>query len=240
MRVPRRFVLGPGSAFHAFWRGHNREWVLKTPDEKRAYLKFFGRALGSSYGAVVQIFAFCLMSNHPHFTGRIEPEAAGVLPLSRIFQIANGVFGRWYNRLHGRSGKVAEERFRSLEISDDQSLQMVMLYGDANPVRAGIVAHPRDYPWSSYRYYAHGEPPPGGVTLTQPAWYRSLGRSARARQRAYRRLMDRYLRAEGLLRDPQFTRGFFIGSLAFVTQRSCALRDRMRSFRYGLRDARAP
>jgi putative transposase len=33
----------------------------------------------------------------------------------------------------------------------------VMRYVELNPVRAGMVAQPGDYPWSSYRHHALGE-----------------------------------------------------------------------------------
>jgi putative transposase len=33
-----------------------------------------------------------------------------------------------------------------------------MRYIELNPLRAGIVTHPADYPWSSYRYNGLGQP----------------------------------------------------------------------------------
>lgn len=180
------------------------------------------------------------MSNHPHFTGEVDPEAPGIVGLSRLFQVANSRFGRWYNRLHRRSGKVAEERFKTLRIQDDRRLQTVMFYGDANPVRAGIVRHPRDYRWSSYRHYAFGERSPHSELLTEPGWYVALGRTAALRQRAYRRLIDAYLRNDGLMRDRAMTRGSFIGLSTYVAEKTAELRAKLQALRLVGAAPRAP
>jgi putative transposase len=234
MRIPRRLILGPDSVFHLVWRGHNREWVLRTPKEKDAYLRFVMRALAKWKKRPVRLFSFCLMSNHPHLTGQIDPGESNIFTLSKIFQSANSLFGRWYNRLHHRSGKVAEDRFKTLRIQDDQSLRRVMCYSDANPVRAGIVKHPREYPWSSYRYYAHGERSPYTGFLSEPGWYHELGRTSTLRQRAYRRLIDFYLRSVGLLRDGAMTRGHFIGRESFIVTHEIELRQALRLLRASL------
>ena len=76
-----------------------------------------------------------------------------------------------------------------------------MFYGDANPVRAGMVSHPWRYPDSSYQYYANGKQNDYTACLTQPAAYRALRRTPKERQAKYRSLCDRYLRNEGLIED---------------------------------------
>ncbi len=240
MRIPRRFILAPASVFHLLWRGHNRESVLRSPREKKSYLDFLRRALASRADPHVRLFSFCLMSNHPHFTGEIDPRAPSIAPLSRLFQLANGLFGRWYNRAHRRSGKVAEDRFKTLQIQDERHLQAVMFYSDANPVRAGLVKHPKDYRWSSYRHYAFGERGVGSDLLTEPVWYTELGANPLLRQKAYRRLVDAYLRSAGLIRDGRMTAGWFIGIRGYVAARSEELRSRLRSQRAAAAGARAP
>jgi putative transposase len=60
-----------------------------------------------------------------------------------------------------------------------------MRYIELNPVRAEMVAHPRDYRWSSYAANADGAP---GPLLTEHALYRALGATPDARRRDYRAL----------------------------------------------------
>lgn len=58
-----------------------------------------------------------------------------------------------------------------------------MRYIELNPVRAGLVRHPADFRWSSYRANALGEP---DALVTPHAAYYALGRHAAERLAAYR------------------------------------------------------
>ena len=60
-----------------------------------------------------------------------------------------------------------------------------MRYIELNPIRTGMAAHPRDYPWSSYLTNADGI---NNKLITQHALYRHLGADATKRQCAYRQL----------------------------------------------------
>lgn len=60
-------------------------------------------------------------------------------------------FSRWYNKVHGRFGTLWAERFKSLVVEDQPGVVgKVAAYVDLNPVRAGLVADPKDYRWSGY------------------------------------------------------------------------------------------
>jgi putative transposase len=60
-------------------------------------------------------------------------------------------------------------------------------YIELNPVRAGIVANPVNYEWSSYRANAEGR---GGSFLTPHDEYLRLGTEEGERRRIYRSLFD--------------------------------------------------
>ncbi len=76
-------------------------------------------------------------------------------------------------------------RYRATLIDTERYLLTCMRYIELNPVRARMVGHPRDYPWSSYRAHAQGKEDP---LLSDHELYRRLGRSGKARQAAYRAL----------------------------------------------------
>lgn len=60
-------------------------------------------------------------------------------------------FTRWYNRQSDRSGTLWEDRFRSVLVENgEQALLTMAAYIDLNPVRAGLVADPKDYIWCGY------------------------------------------------------------------------------------------
>ena len=59
-------------------------------------------------------------------------------------------FTRWFNREHSRRGTLWEERFKSVIVESGIAARTMAAYIDLNPVRAGIVADPAVYRWSSY------------------------------------------------------------------------------------------
>jgi putative transposase len=60
-------------------------------------------------------------------------------------------FSIWYNRTHNRFGTLWAERFKSVLIENTRAaLMMVAAYIDLNPVRAGLVADPKDYRYCGY------------------------------------------------------------------------------------------
>jgi len=67
-------------------------------------------------------------------------------------------FSRWFNTNHQRTGTLWESRFKSLLVEDGIASQTMAAYIDLNPVRAGMVADPADYRWSSYGEAMGGGP----------------------------------------------------------------------------------
>jgi hypothetical protein len=59
-------------------------------------------------------------------------------------------FTRWFNRTHGRTGTLWEERFKSVIVESGVAARTMAAYIDLNPVRADMVKDPADYRWSSY------------------------------------------------------------------------------------------
>ncbi len=59
-------------------------------------------------------------------------------------------YTQWHNRAHSRTGRLWEDRFKSLIVEDGVAAKTIAAYIDLNPVRAGIVKDPADYRWSSY------------------------------------------------------------------------------------------
>jgi REP element-mobilizing transposase RayT len=67
-------------------------------------------------------------------------------------------FSQWYNRKHGRKGTLWEERFKSVLVdSAGVALATMAAYIDLNPVRAGLVADPKEYRWCGYAAAVAGQ-----------------------------------------------------------------------------------
>jgi len=59
-------------------------------------------------------------------------------------------YTQWHNRIHERSGRLWEDRFKSVIVEDGVAARTMAAYIDLNPVRAGLVKDPAKYRWSSY------------------------------------------------------------------------------------------
>lgn len=206
MRKRRQDTLDNTGLFHKMWRGHNREPVLQALEDKADYLKHLNDTLVDPLTDQVSWFSFCLMTNHAHETGAVAADddgdfSDGITALGTWMRNAHSRFGQRFNRRYDRQGKVAYDRPKTTEIDDDQGVLTTMFYGDANPVRAGMVSHPSRYQHSSHRYYAYGESSAATEGLTPPPAYQRLGRTATERQKKYRQRCDQYLRRVGLIDD---------------------------------------
>ena len=206
MRISRKTTLNTTGLFHKMWRGHNREYILDSNVDKAAYLDKLFRTYSKEIGDAVSLHAYCLMGNHVHEAGSVRPNPRdgyqyGIRELGNWMRNAHSQFGAYYNKKNNRQGKVAYDRPKTSEIEDQHHLLQVMFYLDANPVRAGIVSHPKHYRFSSYAYYAYGKKNKYTKHLKQPDGYLALGKTPKARQRKYRTLCERYLRQRGLIED---------------------------------------
>ncbi|MCP4598945.1 MAG: hypothetical protein GY847_00115 [Proteobacteria bacterium] len=207
MRRARRDSISETGIIHKMWRGHNREHVLETDVEKAAYLRHMGDTFTEEIKNQVQWHSYCLMGNHTHEGNRVLGVdskvglKSGIRTLGNWMRNGHSRFGAEYNRRHDRQGKVAYDRPKTIEVKDEESVLRVMFYGDANPVRAGLVSRPFRYRHSSHRFYAYGEANEHTVHLTPPQAYMALGDTPEKRQKRYRSLCDQYLRDEGLIDD---------------------------------------
>lgn len=128
-------------------RGNDRRDIFRDDLDREAILNLFGQAAKRFQ---LEIFAFCLMSNHYHLFLR-TPEGN----LSPAFHWINAVYTKRFNHRHHRCGHVFQGRFKSVVVTRDAHWQHLSIYLHLNPVRAGMVEDPADHPWSSYRDYTH-------------------------------------------------------------------------------------
>ncbi len=140
----------PSGYYHVMMRGNNREHIFNEHGQKKRFISTLKDELDA---AALQLGAWCLMNNHVHLV--IKGELA---ELSGSLKRVNISFAMVFNKLEDRVGHVFQDRFKSQVIASDEQLLAVVRYVHNNPVKAGLVRGPRQYPWSSYRAYLYGSP----------------------------------------------------------------------------------
>jgi len=150
--MPRtgRLVI-TGYSHHVIQWGHNRQEVFASEESYRYYLDNL-REWKERLGC--RLYAFCLMANHVHLV--VDPGTQGE-NLALLMKRLAGRQTRMVNSREKRTGTLWEGRYKSSPISTDYYLLACCRYAETNPVRAGIVADPADYRWSSYSGKVGGE-----------------------------------------------------------------------------------
>ncbi len=185
-RLPR-FVI-PGQPQHIIVRGINREAIFCQEEDYQFYLKKLIYAC-EKYGC--QLHACVLMTNHVHLLFTPDSETG----IGKTIQSIGRYYVQYFNYHYQRTGTLWEGRYKATLIDSEQYLLTCYRYIELNPVRAGMVGHPSEYPWSSYRFNALGEPNPN---VTMHRLYKRLGSRSDERQKAYRTLFRSHLSGQVL------------------------------------------
>jgi REP element-mobilizing transposase RayT len=135
----------PGAFYHVTSRGNERRTVFQSNRDREKYLSYLESA-HERYGAVIHVY--CLMGNHYHLL--LETPRAN---LSKILHYINGAYTTYFNIKRSRSGHLFQGRFKGILVDKDEYCKELSRYVHLNPVRAGMVKAPLEYPWSSYRYF---------------------------------------------------------------------------------------
>lgn len=138
--------------YHITSRGNERKDIFRTRKDREQFLSYLESAT-ERYGAVIHVY--CLMNNHYHLLLQ-TPQGN----LSQIMRHINGAYTTYYNIKNQRSGHLLQGRYKALLVDMDAYAQELSRYIHLNPVRAGIVERPEEYPWSSYRYYINANSKP--------------------------------------------------------------------------------
>ena len=143
--MPRRPRIAlPGVPMHIVQRGNNRSACFHTSEDYTRYLRDL-EDLAREFSCAIH--AFALMTNHVHLL--LTPQHTN--GASFLMKHLGQRHAQHANRCYGRTGSLWEGRFRSCIVCDEAYVLRCYRYIELNPVRAGMVAHPREYPWSSYK-----------------------------------------------------------------------------------------
>jgi putative transposase len=139
-RKPR--AEAPGAIHHVVARGNGGQAIVCDDDDRRRLLARLSRAIELHGWSCL---AYCLLDNHLHLIVETPEPNLGVG--MKWFKAA---YAQDFNHRHGRTGHLFGGRFYSEIVRRERHLVGAIIYVILNPVRAGIVADARHWPWSSY------------------------------------------------------------------------------------------
>ena len=213
-----RYVL-PGQPQHVIQRGNNRSVTFFAEEDYSFYLECLKEAR-DKHGCTVHTYV--LMTNHVHLL--LTPD--NPYSIAKTMQSVGRRYVQYINYTYRRTGTLWEGRYKATLIDSEQYLLTCSRYIELNPVRAGIVTHPDEYPWSSYRAHAHGQ---ADTLIRNHSLYLALGESDSVRQEAYRELFKVQLDSAtvNLIREST-NKSWALGSERFRKEIEAALQRRAR------------
>jgi REP element-mobilizing transposase RayT len=134
-----------GAFYHVICRGERGDAIFRCDGDKEKFLIKLSETV-EKYGLIVH--AYVLLDNHYHLL--LETPRGN---LSDSMHYLNASYGNWYRFKYRIVGSVFQGRYKAILVEKDEYLKVLSAYIHLNPVRAGIVASPKLYPYSSYAYY---------------------------------------------------------------------------------------
>lgn len=134
--------------YHVTDRGINKLSIFNSNREKTRFQNLL-REYKEKYD--VQIYAYCIMSNHFHLLIKADLEE-----LASFMAKILAIYAIYYNKVHQRIGYVFEGRYRSQCIENANYFWNCLRYIHCNPIKANICKSEELYKYSSAREY-YGE-----------------------------------------------------------------------------------
>jgi len=149
--VPRRPRSLYEGIYHLAARGSDTRYLFVSDRDREDFLD---RLATTCERFELSLLSYVLMGTHYHTLLRI-PDAR----LSQALQRLHTEYSRWHNRRQGRCAHLFRAHAMTREIETDAQLVAACRSLALNPVEAGLVENPLDWPWSSARAHAGLEQP---------------------------------------------------------------------------------
>lgn len=145
--MPRRdLTFQPEHYYHLYNRGNDRNPIFYERDNYLHFLRLIRRHLTEQ---TLEVLAYCLMPNHYHLLVRCKTH-----DVSGAMMRLSVAYTKAMNRRYKRVGSLFQGQFQAIVVDSDEYLYHLTRYIHLNPVKAGTVAHPKDWEFSSYLDYA--------------------------------------------------------------------------------------
>lgn len=133
----------PQAVYHVMERGIRRQKIFEDEMDRQVFLEIMRVSL-QKYKCTLH--AYCMMTNHFHLLLETSD-----IKIGKFMKFFSGSYAIYFNRKYSYKGHLFEGRYKGYIIKEDSYFLQTSRYIHRNPVKAGIILHPEEYPWSSYR-----------------------------------------------------------------------------------------
>lgn len=145
--MPRQARLdAPGVLHHIMIRGMERREIFLDDGDREDLQERLAHLLPQTG---THCYAWAFMPNHAHFLFRRE-----ATPMATLMRRLLTGYAVRFNRRHERSGRLFQNRYKSIVCQEDAYLKELVRYIHLNPVRAGLVSSVREL--ADHPHCGHG------------------------------------------------------------------------------------
>ncbi|MYM22269.1 addiction module toxin RelE [Duganella sp. FT135W] len=199
-----------GAFYHVMSRGDRQQVIYRDDTDRLVWLDMLASTCARFN---FKVHGFCQMTNHYHLV--VE---TGDPNLSHGMRQLNGQYSQYCNRRHKLVGHLFQGRYKAILVQKECYGREVVRYVVLNPVRAGMVAAPGEWRWSSYQLMVQDAPAPSWL---ETDWILSLfGLDREQAIEAYRQFVAQGVGAANPMKNVMHQ--LLLGDEAFVASRRSA------------------
>jgi putative transposase len=141
------------TCYHVFNRANQKQEVFHDDQDFETFLSIVAHY---KLKYKFKIYHLCPMPNPNHFHFEFKIKNAEILP--KAMKDITLAYTNHHHRKYGTVGQLWQGRYKNMIVEEQEYADKLGGYIERNPVRAGLVKEPGEWRWSSYRFYAYGEP----------------------------------------------------------------------------------
>ncbi|MFA9560186.1 transposase [Evansella sp. AB-rgal1] len=142
----KKRIWMPDTHYHVLNRGIRKEPLFKRNEDYEYFLSLLQKA-HSKYS--FYLCSYCLMKNHYHLHIFSEDNS-----IPRIMEYINKYYARYFNHQYNYKGRVFENRYTALPVTNERGKLNLTRYIHFNPIEAKLVKNASLYHWSSAKFYS--------------------------------------------------------------------------------------
>ena len=150
MRIPLRRYYGRGDLHFITFSCYQRQPLLGTAAARHCFVSALDEV--RKFHPFL-LLAYVVMPEHVHLV-MSEPTKGTPSSILQLMKRRVSLQMRKGSQISGQP--FWQRRFYDVNIWGEKKLREKLDYIHANPVKRGLVEHPRDWIWSSWSYYATG------------------------------------------------------------------------------------